>query len=91
MLFSYLLPDIRAWKWCLDFLDIAGGAEVPRKGQGWWEQRPGAGEQSQEDVELQRGSFSRSAQDRRGDTASPHQCQPVSRDHHLCWLQHNKC
>lgn len=82
-MFSYLPPDIRAWKWCLD---IAGGAKVTRKGQGWWGQRPGAGEQSQEDAELQRDLFSRSAWERRGDAASPHQCQPVSRDHYLSAL-----
>ena len=52
---------------------------------------PRAGEQSQEDTGLPRGSFSSSAWDRRGDAASPHRCQPVSRHRRLHQLRRNQC
>lgn len=61
------------------------------RGKDGGSRRPRAGEQSQEDMELQRVLFSRSTWDRRGDAASPHWCQPVSQDHSLRQLQHNQC
>lgn len=91
-----LSESVGAWKRCLDFLDvakqgIAGRAEVSRKGRGWWEQIPRAGKQSQEDMELQRSSFSRSARGRCGDAVSPHWCQPVSQGHPLRRRRRNQC